>query len=228
MTFATVAATATSVEGTDTPSHTITLPASVAGDLLRVYFASEGDNTVTDWDGFTEIFSVNRGTAVHLSSAYMKATSASVPGTSITITTSSSESSAHVARKYTGHEDPATQAPEASAGANGFSNTPNPDSLTPTGGAKDYVYEVACASQSSNDPFDSFPSNYTGSQQDLDSGGPSNTVTIGVAFRNLNAASDDPGSFDLAGADSRNWVAATFVVHPAAVTGNPYYAYAQM
>ncbi len=216
MAFPSVDATSTSTEGTDTTAHTITLPSSLAGDLLVVIFASESDNTISDWDGFTSIFAVNRGTTAHLSVAYMEATSASVPGTSIGITTGSTESSVHIAYKISGHIAPATQAPEASTGATSFSNAPNPDALTPTGGAADFLFIAACSSQATNDPFDGFPTSYDGSQLDEDSGGPSNTCTVGAAWRQLNAASDDPGSFDLAGADDRNWVACTIVVHPAA------------
>ena len=221
-----IAAVTTSVEATTVTAHDITLPASVAGDLIIVIFATHGDNSVSDWDGFTSIFSVNRGTSAHLSFAYMKATSASVPGTAIQITTAFAETSAHVAYKISGHIDPATQAPEASTGAGGFSNAPNPDSLTPTGGSKDYLFIAGMANQADGTPLDGFPTSYSISQQELESGGVNN-CTVASAGRQLTAASDDPGTFDLVSTTDRAWAAGTLAIHPAAATGNPYYAYAQ-
>lgn len=42
-------------------THVITLPANiVAGNLLMVFFATDGDNTITNWGGFTELFSLSK------------------------------------------------------------------------------------------------------------------------------------------------------------------------
>jgi hypothetical protein len=52
-------------------THAITMPANIsAGDLLMIFFSTDGDNTVTDWDGFTELFSVSNGTAACLHIGY--------------------------------------------------------------------------------------------------------------------------------------------------------------
>ncbi|GAF88570.1 unnamed protein product, partial [marine sediment metagenome] len=48
-------------------THAITLPDNIiAGQLLLIFFATDGDNTVTDWDGFNEIYSGSNGSAASL------------------------------------------------------------------------------------------------------------------------------------------------------------------
>jgi hypothetical protein len=117
--------TSTSAAGT---SHTVSLPANISsGDLLLVFFATDGDNTVTDWDGFTELVSESNGTAAFFAIAYKYATGSE--GASITVTTSVSEPGSHASYRITGHDS--GQIPEASTVVEASSDVPDPGSLTP-------------------------------------------------------------------------------------------------
>jgi hypothetical protein len=84
MAFPVVADTNTS----RTDSATVSLPPSISvGNLLLVFFATDGDNTITNWGGFTGIFSLSEGTAASLHVGYKIA----VGSDTLTITTSSSD-----------------------------------------------------------------------------------------------------------------------------------------
>ena len=57
MAFPVVAATSNSANSGGGTSHAVSLPAGIeAGNLLLVFFATDGDNTISNWGGFTEIF----------------------------------------------------------------------------------------------------------------------------------------------------------------------------
>ena len=138
MAFPQVAAYNTSVRATSGTSHTVSLPAGISpGDLLLVFFSTDGDNTISNWGGFTQIFSANNGTSAHLSVAYKIA----LGSDTLTVTTTSSETSAHVSYRITGHNT--SQMPQASSGAVLTDANPDPDSLSPTGGQKEYLWFAA-------------------------------------------------------------------------------------
>jgi len=209
MAFPVVAATNGSQEDSQTTSHTVALPADISsGDLLLVFFAVEGLNTITFPEGWTEIFEVAQSTEVTFGIAYRQADGEE--GATITVISSISNYSAHVTFRITGHEDPGTQAPEVSTGATGYSQTADPDALTPTGGAKDYLW-LALVGFDTGYNIDGFPTDYTdGAWRE------EGHVSAGHCRRELNAASEDPGifTFQYSGVD---WVACTLAVHPAAV-----------
>ena len=134
----TVAGTTTTDSAGKTTSHTVNLPASiVSGNLLVIFFAVRGGGSVTWPAGYTEIAEISNSN-VTLSIAYRQADGGE--GSTITVTTGDSDRSASTAYRITGHIAPATQAPELSTGATGTSTTPDPDSLTPTGGSKEYLW----------------------------------------------------------------------------------------
>lgn len=205
MAFPQVITSNANVTAVDT-SHVITLPSGIAADdLLLVFFATDGDNTVTNWDGFTEIFSESNGTAASLHIGYKIA----VGSDSLTITTSVSEEGAYACYRITGHST--SQMPEASVGDFGTNNiNPNPDELTPTGGAKDYLWFAA----EGNDHLDTtaaWPADFGDNNLEACGGG-AGSCNIGVGSRELNASVLDPGVFTLDNAEQ--WVAGTVAVHP--------------
>ena len=203
---------ATSSESTGTTSHTVTLPSGIAsGDLLIIKFSVNNTVRTVTWPGapdYTEFFDAQIGSDQRLRAAYRQADGGE--GSTITVTTDGNTRSTHNSRRITGHEDPATQAPEVSSGATGTSTTPNSDSLTPTGGSKDYLWLAIVGSEGQS--ASAAPTNYT----DL--------LTVDVtncaahsAERALTAASEDPGTFTIGA--SVGWVAATIAIHPAAAGG---------
>ena len=211
MAFPQVADTNTSIETGNETSHTVSLPANISeGDLLLIFFATDGDNTISNWDGFTELASESNSGWAFLAIAYKKATGAE--GASITVVTTSAEESAHAAYRIEGAEDPGIQAPNVSAKAEGASDSPNPNSVTPVGGAKDYLWIAAEGHDEDKGPI-SYPTNYNDNQITAESS-VSYGCTISVGSRENNAVSDDPDAFLIDGTDQ--WVAFTVAVHPAA------------
>ncbi len=204
----TVQDTANSAQTSNTDTHTVSLPSNIsAGDLLIVFFAVDANPTIT-WptaDGWGVIFSQANGNVNKLEIGYKIADG--TEGASITITTDSTQNSAHIANRITGHD--LYGAPEVSSGATGNSTAPNPDSLTPTGGAKDYLWFAVEGNDDGRDPASAYPGSYTGGQT-MASGGSGGT-NVAVARRELNAVSEDPGTFTI---PSETWVACTVAVHP--------------
>ena len=208
MTFPTIAATNTSSDSGTT--QTVNLPSSISnGDLLIIFIATDGDNTITNWNGFNEIFSMSdsggKDSSLHI--GYKSASGSE--GSTVDITTSSNEKGTHASYRITGWDS--GQVPEASTGVQGVSSAPDSDSLTPTGGAKDYLWFTAYGSDDDDSTVSTWPTNYSLSQLNPTVADPGGAV-LGVAGRNYNASSEDPGAF--ATNDSEQWVAATVAVHP--------------
>lgn len=212
MAFPQIVTNTTSEEQNAVTSHTVDLPSGiVSGNLLLVFFSTD-ESPVVAWPaGWTQFFSKSgHGTDCKIFAAYRQADG--LEGSTITVTTSAggdssgSEPSAHASYRISGAEDPSTQAPEGSSGATGSTINPDPDSLTPTGGAKDYLW-IAAVSTNNTTTYSSAPTGY------------SNFLTIvtsqngiGTADRENNATSENPGAFTLSG--STRWGAGTIAVHP--------------
>lgn len=221
MAFPSVAGRQTSSVVTNNTSHIVSLPASIAsGNLLIVVFSyGITANTISfpaGWTAITNGAAEETGGSSHgIATAYRQADGSE--GASITVTSSVATRSAHVVLRITGHENPATQAPEAAAtnGANGNADPPN---LAPTGGAKDYLW-IACGANSHLDIYTAAPTNYTDlTQTEADTGTAGNSAQVGTGERQLNAASENPGAFTGANAVAE-WAAVTIAIHPAAASG---------
>ncbi len=215
MAFPAVQDTATSLEDTgNVTSHTVTLPANISsGDLLLIMFSVDADETIT-WpsganDAFTEFANLASGTGCTFAIAYRQANG--LEPSTVEVTTGSAERSAHISYRITGHEDPATQAPEEGIQAGG-DQFPDCPSFSPTGGAKDYLW-FACHGHDRDRTTIEFPTNYTNTISTQGSG--AGSAGVASAERQLNAASEDPALFKISVADQ--WVAATVAIHPAAV-----------
>lgn len=211
MAFPVVATTNTSENATATTSHTVSLPASLAaGDLLIVFFVNEDDTTVTTPSGWSVLKSMlETGGATSKTTIFYK-TSDGGEGSSLAITTSSSRVSTHAAYRITGWSG----TPEVSTGATSTTGEANPDSLTPAGGAKDYLW-IVVAGKRNTTSVSGYPTNYTGSQLFIADDGALGGSSITVATRGLNSAGpEDPGSF--AHSDTGFWTACTIAVSPAA------------
>lgn len=218
MAFPTVETTNTSAETSDVQGetdHTVSLPTGItADDLLLIFAGLENANGTifSDPSGFTKLFEDNFGDLTGRDSRlviwYKKATGSE--GSTVAFQYDAISKSAHISYRISGADDPGTgQAPEAAAVATGDSTSPNPPSLTPTGGAKDYLWIAAASADDNNSPTVSgFPTNYSNglSSRDL------SDATCMTAERQLNASSEDPDSFTISGA--AKWPATTVAVHP--------------
>ncbi len=215
MTSPTVAATTTTADSAAVSNHTVNLPSGiVSGNLLVIIFGSDGDRDIGWPAGYTEFFENRESSFVTLAGAYRQADGGE--GATITVTTSADEKAVSFAYRITGHEDPSTQAPEASTGVNGSSVNPDSDSITPTGGSKDYLFLTPHVHDATA-TNDTTPTSYTNKiEAETSSGG---LVGGACAERQLTASSEDPGAWTIG--TSRAWAASTIAVHPAAAGAVP-------
>ncbi len=211
MTFPTVETTSVGAETGNETSHTVNLPSGiVSGDLLVVEFSYALPNTTTFPAGWTNFITRNNGNGIRTDAAWRDADG--TEGASITVTTNDNATrSDHAVYRISGAEDPDTQAPEVSTGATGTDASPDPDSLTPTGGAKDYLWIALMGSDDASDDITAGPTSYTNLL--VGENGSSLAIHVASAERQLNASSEDPGTFTLE--NSEEWLAATYAVHPA-------------
>lgn len=74
--------------------------------------------------------------------------------------------------------------------------SPDPPSLNPANwDAEDTLWIAACASDHGNTTYTGFPTNYDAYTDIPQESGGSNGAAQGIAFRELNASSEDPGAF---------------------------------
>jgi hypothetical protein len=190
-------------------SHAITLPSGVqTGDLLILVFATDGDNTITNWDTFTGLDSESNGTASFGAIGYRIATGSDA----CTIETSVSEPGSHVVYRISGHDS--GQAPEASTVAEDTTALPDPTGVTPTGGAKDYLWIHACT-WDRNRTVSAWNANFTLSRT-YESGGGAGDCSVGISGRNENTTTKDPTYITISASDQ--WIAWTVAVHPVSAT----------
>ena len=201
-------------------SFACNLPASIAsGDLLIVILASGGTNaqqfnTLTGW---TELVDENNTFGVHAWYRLADGTE----GATVTFTCTGSSRAASVSYRISGAENPATQAPQISTVATGTSAAPDPGTLTPTGGAKDYLWLTFFANGSIEEADDdtwlnNAATNYSNQLAITSGTGGTNVAAIlGSCERTANATSENavwPASSTDA---SAAWRAFTIAVHPA-------------
>lgn len=202
MAFPTIAATNTSVNSPATTSHTVNLPASIsANDLLIVVFGVANMPTITTPSGWTLLRNVVERPGIsetHQFSIFYKVASGS-EGATLTITTGTSNRSAHVSYRIT--TATYTGSPEASTGTSAGTGDANPDSLTPSGGAKDYLWLAVGGLRSQT--FSGVPTSYS----TLVTAATSSQIAVGTGNRQLNATSEDPGTFSDSG--DCEWTACT-------------------
>jgi hypothetical protein len=179
-----------------------------AGELLLIFFASTlgsaaSMNTPSGW---TSLYHVDNSTSVNGQGFYRVADgSESSP---LTISGSNIGIWAAISFRVSGHS--AAQSPEA-ATTTGVGGPPNAPSLSPTGGAKDYLW-FAVGGQATNTTLSlTAPTNYTGM---VTQGASAASMRTDVAYRQLNASSENPGAFG--GATTQSWIAATVAVHSGA------------
>lgn len=211
--FPTISDSATSFNSSDTTSHTVSMPTTCAsGKLLLVLFTSNGTESVT-WPGSWVEASQSSGVFQTMAVGYLQSTGAEAGG-NITVTTGTVEQMRAVALCIDSAIPVATQPPETSTYNTVTTNQPDPPSLTPTGGAKDYLWIVFTAAENGALTISTWPTNYS-SNQIITQAGDTTTGRSAMATRELNAASEDPGAFLWSGSTGLNSHAVTIAIHPA-------------
>jgi len=197
-------------ETTNTTSHTISMPSGLsAGDLLLVFIATDGDNTISNWDGLTELENASNGTAVSLSVGYKIADGSE--GSTLTFTTTSNEQSVYIACRITGYGTP-----QISAVNSGTSINPVPNSLSPSGGALDYMC-ISLMGSDRDKTVSSFPSDYPSENFQYTATG-ANGVTCAMAKKELNDSTITSNQYTISG--SEQWLSFLVVVPPPAPASN--------
>lgn len=196
----------------------VNLPATIrAGDTIIVLFRVAVAGAIGWPDAtWTEFFDASPDASDdQMAMAWRKADG--TEGATITLSCTSGKFAA-VSWAIQDAADPTLRAPELSTVATGTTPTqPNATTVTPTGGAKDYLYGtiVGMEGEATNPP--TYPTNYTLGQQDGDSGTASTVGTncmVAGGWRQLNAASEDPGAWSYGGTLD-DWTAYAIAVHPA-------------
>lgn len=189
-------------------SHAVAMPAAIEpGDLLLMVVALDGAPVITTPAGWTLLVEGASGMDVK-GAAFFKIAAGSEDGGAATLELSASE----VLQAWTVALSGAGT-PEAAA-SSGDSPAPDSGSLTPSGGARDYLW-LSCACINGNETASAVPSGYT--QQFNDSEGGAGTCALAAASRELYAADENPGAFALD--DPAEWVALTIAVAPAGAGG---------
>lgn len=206
MTFPALASTILS-SASGVTTFNVTMPSSVAaGDLIIVAIGDNGRhyNTPTGWT------LVAQNSADH-GSVFQKIADGS-EGASVAFSqTGTASSPGALAARITGNFN----ANAESASSEYTTNTSSFDapSLTPSWGATDTLWLDVIAGRDSR-TITGTPTSYT-----LNEAGPGTAPLTGLASRNLNAASEDPGAATLSG--TTRGLAVTIAVRPAAaVTSN--------
>jgi hypothetical protein len=216
--FPVVEATNTSATTSDNTNHTVSLPAGIqSGELLIAMLSGFDEAAALDisWPvGWTEFFEkdASSGMSLAVAGAYREADG--TEGSSIAVTTDLAVLAAHTSYRISGAEDPATQPPEAATieytdTASGI----DPPSLTPTGGAKDYLWLAVAGWRRTGVNETVNPGSYTDGIE-VSSSGSSSGTRLRSLRRQANTSPEDPSTFTLGGNSERR-VGATIAVHPA-------------
>ncbi len=193
-------------QNSNTTTHIINLPTGIsAGNLLLVLFSVDNNPAVTWPAGWTTLYNTSNGDRYQL--RYRIANGAE--GSSITLTTSSSERSAHTSFRITGHDS--AKAPEI-AFTSGSGRNPDPPELFPSWGGDDTLWFAVAHGQRADRLVTKYPQDYVNGRNDA--GGTDNNGTwVASARQGLNDVSENPASFTAQNVVS--WVAATLAIKPA-------------
>ena len=196
----------------------VTRPAGLTnGNTLLIIFCCDGNRNISlTPDGFTQLAPAAEG-SVTIRAGHLK-----IDGTEPTTFTvnlvSGTERVCAVVYEIQDAADPDVTAPTQTI-TTGASNTPDPTTHTPAGGAKDFLW-VAAVGVDRDKTIDSFPSNMTiGSVQLNVNGGGANSCSIGSDTHQANATSFNPDTFGISATEG--WAALTISIFPVGGGGGP-------
>jgi hypothetical protein len=202
----------------ETSSVAVNYPGTIsAGDTLLAFAATDGDN-VLDWAtaGWTELDGTDDsgGRDAHLSIAWKKA--AGTESGTFTLGLGSNEEIVVRVFSVQDADDPATRPPEVNLSYSSASTsilfTAQPD-LTPTGGAKDYLWFIVAGYDDDDGGMTTnYPTNYqTNSQYDISSSS-SGSCSLDTSWRQYNGSVEAVG--DGTAVTAEEYICQVCVVHP--------------
>jgi hypothetical protein len=212
-TFPTLAATNNSIESSNVTTHKMSLPANIAAGNLLICVAAIDSTvdvgfTLTAPSGWTLLLK-EAGSSESLAAWYRFEDGGE--GATPDFETSTLQQSAHRCARFSGMH--ASAAPESAPAELTSSTAPDPPSLMPTWGAKDALYLAVTGWSEGTITASAFPASYTSTGQNGTGVAGSEGVSIGWGFREVNAVSEDPGTFTLSSA--ANWISFTIAIRPA-------------
>ena len=204
-------------------SHSVVMPATVSsGSLLMVFGRVAGAGTVsaTGWTVVQDTSDAATGDDVTFYAYKDSLAVGNEDGTSVTFSHGNFKMAA-ISIAVTFAENPSVQSPQASTVAIGTTATVDPTTVTPTGGAKDYLFIWFGGWEGEQTLSKTAATNYT-DRADVSTGtGGAVTVNVQIKIgdRQLNASSTDPGSVTISAADE--WTAWAIAIHPQTSTPTP-------
>jgi len=197
-----------------------------SGNLLIAiccaYQTGTGTNAAfSGWTaGWTEFGDIATTTTIAIGAAYKFSTGSETGTISVTQAGTITGHAAMILLSISGNH--ASAAPEIGGTSSGTTTTATPNSLTPSWGADDTLWIALCAvgEDSLTGSFtgitaDTPPTNYVNQENTIISADAIGGIQASVAFRQLNAASEDPGNFANDTSNAR-WRCATIAVRPPA------------
>lgn len=216
MAFPSVQASATSAKTSASTNHTVNLPSGIsAGDLLVVLFVVNNGATITWPSGWTQIIGTTLDGLSEVTIAVRRRIADGSEGSTITIQDNLGLKSCAISLRITGHDGTSPIATGA-ATASGQTASPNPPNCNAST-AQDYLWIEGFGADDDDDTATYWSTNYTGIAQ-AESDASSTSVSASIAYRQLNASAENPGTMSMAA--SEEWVAFTFAVAPAAAADN--------
>ena len=215
MAFPVVQTTNESATTTAGTSHIVNLPTGItAGELLVVLMAiGSTAATVNVLAGWSEVLDASQANDLKV----LVRQADGSEGATVTFTTSAATRDASISYRISGALPLAIRAPEISAVATGSSTTPNPGTVTPTGGTKDYLWLAAFTRDGEALDDDAWcsaaPAGYTNLLRKACGTAGTNLGGL-IASAQLGSAvsTQDPGTFT---ASTGAWRAYTIAVHSA-------------
>ena len=216
MTLATVRARAQGSQTSDSTTHPITLPTTVAGDLLLVAFASDTATATvsTSSTGWAILASIPQGaTTNHTGSVLWKRATGS---DALTVNTSTAEQSTHISISIQ-----SGNTPEETDANGGSASSTTPTAISPSGGTGDYLCVLCSFTDSSTGTTQSFGtasgfSNVTTQNPTTTQSAATNTQERGYTA----VSSFTPGAVSLGTAEQ--WVSITVAVPYLPPSGTTY------
>lgn len=195
-------------------NHTMTYPASryiSAGDTLIGILRTAGAGAHTWPAGWNELFEDSSDGSDDVTSVAWKKADGTETGT-FTVTGGNFKS-AGVIMSIDGAQDPTIRAPEFATIVTGNSTTPDPGTVTPTGGTKDYLF-IWIAGHETQPTAATPPTGYEDWWQANSAGGGAASSRCGILSGNkqTTASSENPPSVTISAAD--DWTATVLAIHP--------------
>ena len=196
-------------------SHTINVLTPSAGDLLVVFIRFAAAPGTVTFTGYTLATSADTSDASDDETRIYYRLAAGTEGGTDPLTTSNSVKMAALTVLVRGHSTARAPVVSTAATYTTSANTANSGSVAPAEGSRDYLFLAFAGQDGEVGSFTAAPTNYTlmVAANSGTGGAPASNCYLCGAYRELTAASDDPGAWTH-GAATSGGTAYTVAIHP--------------